>query len=112
MALKRVFLSNGNEACRAVDFTCRCVNYLFNTEFTSSLYNIECTLDIGINISVWRMVGIGNCYKCCQVKYYVAPLYSSSNTVWVTNITRENIERLLYVIARMIKPTPGVEGIV
>lgn len=80
------------KACGAIDFTGGSLHHLMYTQVARRLNDVERPLNVGVNISVWRMVGVRDGDKRGKVQHRIAAFHGSAHAVGVANVASEYLK--------------------
>ena len=81
-------------------------------ELARGLEHVERSLDVGIDVGIGRMVGERDRDERGEVQHRIAPLHRRLHAVRVANVAGEDVERVAYLLRRVVEPSPRIEGIV
>lgn len=88
------------------------MNNPLHAQIAGGLDDVQRALDVGVNIGVRRVIGIGNGNQGGKVQYDIAAFHRRVNTVRIADVAGEHFE-LSYDIRRsVIQPAPRVERVV
>jgi hypothetical protein len=110
--LQRVLFGDRHETRRAIDLAGGGVDHALHAQLARRLHDIECALDVGIDVGVGRVVRIGDRDQRRQVHHHVAAMHRGAHAMRVADVAGKNIERLLDRGLCFVEPAPGVEAVV
>ena len=90
----------------AVYFACACHHQAFHSQVATCLTDIECALDVGVDITVGGNITIRDGYQGRQVQHGVAPAHYLATIIGVANVAAHHLK---VVVMHIIEPTPIVE---
>src|ERR1035441_4593652 len=101
-------LFNRNVLRSAVNLAGRGEDDSFRLQFASPLQHIQRPLDVGVQIGLRSVVGIGNANQSCQMKNHFPALHGFANAEEIANVAEDNLK--LSLDRRLVQPTPSPSG--
>src|ERR1039458_645753 len=101
-------LVNRNVLRSTVNLAGRGEDDLLRLQFAGRLKHVQRPLDIGVQIGLRSVVGIGNANQGCQVKNHVPATHGFANAEEIANVAEDNLK--LSLDWRLVQPTPSPRG--
>src|SRR5947209_8206523 len=83
---------NGCVECGTVCLARGGVYELLDTMPECRLQDVERSRNVGLDVRLWRGVGIRDCNQCRQVENHLHSRNASIHEEWITDVARDNIE--------------------
>jgi hypothetical protein len=110
LRLQWVLLVDGYVLGSAVNLASGGVDHAFDAILHRRLADIECALDIGVDVAVGRDVGVGDRDQRAEVEEDVHVLGDVLAVMRITDVAVEDLD--LLQAAHVLQPAPAIEGVV
>src|SRR5689334_22871190 len=78
----------------------------------SGLEHVECAADVGVDVAIRRAVRVRNRDQRGEMRNLVAAFYRVVNAERIANVAGNHINTVAKLPRNVVKPAPGVEGVV